>query len=881
MPSYLDFDSTKNFRNMILSKTLKNQNGPIHFNSTNYSEQKLSNLSNVKSEGIDGVVDGELVQSQNSNIYKPNQYFIKDNLDTLPRRANLSLYPYFVAGDYTLVSILNTNRYDTESELQKFALNYIKTSGDGPIYSRIAQNTIKNTLGKVRILDALNGNTSTAVNIITGREPLIESNYSITVDNTITPIGVATKFIETVSGLEIPFSIIPGQYLSDPSDPVNYRPEATGVGALYQDVTGALGSMIGIQRRPKVSSKPSDTLIEYMGSGQKNRLFDLLRFSKYAPNYTTTARSQQSSKLFTFADKIAQGIKSVAGVEAPRKGAYIGDDRGDNVTNVLHDNYDRPVYGPIGLIRKYDETEFKISHNREFNKNVSEGGNISGNITWRSSTNKTTLGNNNPNYNLISGLLQPSVSTNFQFRSSGSILGETQKILNSVPQDGSSYGHVGSVIDQTTRYFKDGDIKLSRSSAVQYVSKFNKSNSGVEYGRVWTKDRAYLTYRNTMPLDDDEPKSKFYKPTGTPYRRQNIRRFDGSVLDRTWNLNIAPMSNGQKSFDNSTNIKKDSKGEFYAKKYMFSIENLAWKTSTKSGYTVNDLPYCERGPNGGRIMWFPPYDLSVQEQVNASWDTSNFVGRPEPVYTYNNTSRGATVSFKVIVDHPSILNLLVREHFKGMSDEEADNYINAFFAGLKDVDFYTIMQNYTTLDSNDVGLIEAFLNKGTSPRTINTFRFTTEDVVIPNKTTKSDKSETPPPFEGRLYFPNNIPLKGADETIAGQTYSQVYDDYINGMSNYITLATSDYINLVNTGSTHDKNLLFNTDMNLTTMNALDKSNQLSTGFAGLVDTYNKYTGLTTTLKTEIENNTIDEIVVTIFTTTSELGSKNSNFYWFN
>ena len=93
MPSYLDFDSTKNFRNMILSKTLKNQNGPINFNATNYIEQKLSNLSNVKSEGIDGVVDGELVQSQNSNIYKPNQYFIKDNLDTLPRRANLSLYP--------------------------------------------------------------------------------------------------------------------------------------------------------------------------------------------------------------------------------------------------------------------------------------------------------------------------------------------------------------------------------------------------------------------------------------------------------------------------------------------------------------------------------------------------------------------------------------------------------------------------------------------------------------------------------------------------------------------------------------------------------------------------------------------------------------------
>ena len=38
---------------------------------------------------------------------------------------------------------------------------------------------------------------------------------------------------------------------------------------------------------------------------------------------------------------------------------------------------------------------------------------------------------------------------------------------------------------------------------------------------------------------------------------------------------MAPMSNGKKSFDSSTNIVEKNKGngDFYAKKYMFSIEN--------------------------------------------------------------------------------------------------------------------------------------------------------------------------------------------------------------------------------------------------------------------------------------------------------------------
>ena len=233
--------------------------------------------------------------------------------------------------------------YSSISNLFKFAANFIKNDTNGPVYSRIAQNVEKNTLGKDRLLDALNGNTNTAINIITGKEPLVESNYSITVDNTISLPGLATNFLSLTTGVEYPFSIIPGDVLTNPLNVSNNpRPvPSTQLGKIWQDATGALGSLIGIQRRPTNTRKPSDILVEYMGQGQRNRLFDLLSYSTYAPNYTTTARSQNTSTIFNFVDKFAEGAKSLLGIEAPAGVAYIGDDRGNDVKFAMGDFNDR------------------------------------------------------------------------------------------------------------------------------------------------------------------------------------------------------------------------------------------------------------------------------------------------------------------------------------------------------------------------------------------------------------------------------------------------------------------------------------------------------------------------------------------------------------
>ena len=95
---------------------------------------------------------------------------------------------------------------------------------------------------------------------------------------------------------------------------------------------------------------------------------------------------------------------------------------------------------------------------------------------------------------------------------------------------------------------------------------------------------------------------------------------------------------------------------------MFSIENLAAvviadRDPLKNiGYLDDEfgteIPLCEVGPNSGRMMWFPPYDIQLSEQAISRHETTNFIGRGEPIYTYNTSERLATLSFKLLIDYP-------------------------------------------------------------------------------------------------------------------------------------------------------------------------------------------------------------------------------------
>lgn len=870
----LDFDTTKQFRDFVLSRTLQAPNGPQTFTAQNYRLQNLSQFPNIDPGEVDTNRQRDLSIPQTNNVFKPSEYFVKDTIDTIPRRANLSLYyngtPYFINGQYNLVGIMSNDKYENESELFKFAASYIRDKNQkGPVYARIEQNLLKSTLGRIRLLDALQGNLATATNIVTGREPLVESNNSITVAKT--PVGKGIDFIQTVAGLEFPWAEIPGDYLTNPNRQTERRNTAnTEVGRTLQDASGALLSLLGVQRRPLETRKPSDLLIEYSGSGQKKQLFDLLSKSKYAPNYTTTARSQNTSKIFNFIEKAAQGVKEFLGVEAPEGVAYIGDDRGNNVLNSMSDMNGNIVRSNYYLSVMFDETQSKLF---ERIKGLSDGGEISGKLTWISRNSNNKLGENNKEYNGQSSNLTKSLSTQYEFRED-SILGFTQELLDSMPKGGEARSHIGNVIDQTSRIFKEGEKFLSRGSSIKYVNKFSGVESGVEYCRTWTKDRPYLSYSDTM------------KKGG------NNRKFDGTVVSDPWNLNIAPMSNGKKSFDDSSNIfqnypfgtDKDNKS-FYAKKYMFSIENLAWKTSNSPGFTVLDLPVCERGPNGGRVMWFPPYDLKISENNSAKWDENLFIGRPEPIYTYNNTSRNGTLSFKIVVDHPSILNLLTREFFSNMSDEEADNYINAFFAGCETLDFYDLIRRYSTLDPTDVDNILQYLNdsKNVEPdvavSAISNVGQTTNINAPAIKTAtelKEGSTTVGEPLKISLYFDNREPV-GDPNDITSQKYSSLYSSYIAKKTEWKNNLQSDLteLNSVFTGddlfkAKNDRNQIYGEGIIVDVSKITEQVNKLDGYFTEAEKNYTEYDTKITKLKETLESGKAQNIKIIIRSSTSSL-----------
>lgn len=194
--------------------------------------------------------------------------------------------------------------------------------------------------------------------------------------------------------------------------------------------------------------------------------------------------------------------------------------------------------------------------------------------------------------------------------------------------------------------------------------------------------------------------------------RQNTH---GSVLDNNGFTKIAPYK--------TDNLSRQSSAP---KKYMFSIENLAWVGTP----AVNLLP-SEQGSGDlltgkfGRIMWFPPYDITFNETSSVSLESTNFIGRGEPVYTYNNTERTGTLNFKIIVDHPSIMN-----SFAG-DNKVTDEYIDSFFAGCVDLD-EKWAKKLTGLEINE---IEQTIKKD-----------------VPKVTTQSVKL----PSNFKIYFENDV-----------------------------------------------------------------------------------------------------------------------------
>ena len=204
---------------------------------------------------------------------------------------------------------------------------------------------------------------------------------------------------------------------------------------------------------------------------------------------------------------------------------------------------------------------------------------------------------------------------------------------------------------------------------------------------------------------------------------------DNTVLQSNGFVKITPKS-GDECMD--------------VRKCMFSIENLAWKDVLD---VEDNLSKEQRGPNGGRIMWFPPYDLDFQEGVNVEWNQNTFIGRGEKVYTYTNTERTGTLSFSLLIDHPAIINSVAKNSYDGMGkekDPEAD--ILRFFAGCE------LLQEQDKL----IPPIK----------------------IPPQKTPQQDLKEGKIVF--KIYYPNNFTgvISESSDCKTGKIASDEFEDYV-------------------------------------------------------------------------------------------------------
>lgn len=212
------------------------------------------------------------------------------------------------------------------------------------------------------------------------------------------------------------------------------------------------------------------------------------------------------------------------------------------------------------------------------------------------------------------------------------------------------------------------------------------------YCRVWTFHHQYHRLMDCMrPFTEetgggDGGDSKVNVLNSDPESWKSIRSEEVGGMsgggDRLWVHGVRNRYNGMVNIAPTyeqfyeSNGSNDKKNSIDVKKCMFSIENLAWKDTFKKGeYSEYGLSKEQQGPFGGRIMWFPPYNLSFDESVNVDWGGgSDFIGRGEKIYAYKNTTRSGTLKFTVLVDHPNILNEW--EHARELTPDGDDSVDN-------------------------------------------------------------------------------------------------------------------------------------------------------------------------------------------------------------
>lgn len=353
------------------------------------------------------------------------------------------------------------------------------------------------------------------------------------------------------------------------------------------------------------------------------------------------------------------------------------------------------------------------------------------------------------------------------------LLGKTNKLFND--------GKIGTLINRFKTDIENGENRtsllntstdryhgLSRGRNLTKPEKTTHNGYDNPYCRVWTSHHRYSKYTDLIrPLNgvlledagatEDGKTAEHYFSQGDGFRPfgGNKRLYGMSSLDFS---NKLPKPRITPTRHNGVFNKDD------IKRCMFSIENLAWKdlnfkaqvigvSGESTDYTYgNVLSREQRGPNNGRIMWFPPYNLKFQENVSATWNDNLFIGRGEPIKTYANAQRRGTLSFTLLVDHPMIVNQWKMANGDTIEDKEKkDLDFLRYFAGCGPLDI-KVEKNvkYNTITNTETGLT---FNKNEEVVDID---LETGEAFFPAEPVPETVEQAPDiTFQTIFFFPNN------------------------------------------------------------------------------------------------------------------------------
>ena len=686
------------------------------------------------------------------NIFGPSGGY-KDLVIITDIQNNNSIYQpywdpsYFVSSSYSTFNIVFQNDpLGTEGLLSQdtYLAKIGATQLRGLFEERIAAEIAQATVGVIN-LDTIT-NPFTASQLATGQQPFFDRNWKISQPENI--VLATVSLANRISGTYFPASFIPGDYF-DEVNPYTNPGQTSNALNVVNNLTGGLISPILNKTR-----NPSEVFVANTGNGQRSVLFASLDYNKYRPSYNRGIIGGAETLINNFLD---QDTPSQGGYYVGSKNAepsMIDSPANQVPVNEFGEQVAAIVYGPQELGILYEGNIGRIQ-NGLAGRSYSNDGGITGQFVWTSPKYKDNagfkvgVGGKVTNYDQEFPTLQSDYnkyqSTDIDFRP-GSILDNTQRLVESADQvEGQTrLKHVGTAINQVSKVFNDGYKEITKGSQVlSYTDQTSGQEAGIEYCRVFTKDTPYFFYNDLQKTDGIT---------------QNGRRFGFSILDNTYNLNIAPLRN-----PGSTNIVNGK-----VKKYMLSIENLAWRTSDRPGFTYDDLPVCEKGPNGGRIMWFPPYNLKFNDDSKPNFTETTFLGRPEPIYTYKNTSRSGSLSWSIVVDHPSMMNTIIEKQLAGVAKERVDSIMDSFFAGCVKYDIYDLAIKFNTIPTSDLFTYQEILNNP---------RLTPEELT---QTLTEIPVDPQGGNTGSATGANDTPLETGtnDNTVAQNPVTEILDQYV-------------------------------------------------------------------------------------------------------